>query len=580
MVAAVLLAAPSAIDAATPEPRHVLLIHSFGRDFAPYDTISSVFRSELARGSTAPVVIAEATLDAGRGSTDKAQQAFFEYLSARFEGAAPDLVVTLGPPAARFYFAHRDELFPATPLIVGAIDERFARNFPLRTGDASVLGKVDLPGLLDNIVRLQPETRDIAVVMGASELERIWLEEAQREFAPLTGRVNFLWLNDLSLDQMRQRVANLPPHSAILYGMLVVDAAGVPHERQDALVSLHAAANAPIFGLYESELGRGVVGGPHTSQTRSGKYMADAALRALGGNGSASPQIVVAGFENPVYDWRELTRWNIDPSRLPPGSEIRFRPPSVWGQYRTAILVTALVLILQAALIAGLLIQRVRRRQAEREAKRLGGRILTAQEDERRRLAREMHDDVTQRLAALAIDTARAQSGAAGSLAGKALDGIRDGLAKLSEDVHALSYRLHPSLIDDLGLVAALKVECNRVAREEPIHVDFESEAIPKKVPSGVALCLFRVAQEALRNVVRHAQANKVAVSLRNREGGIALAVRDDGKGFNDSGNARGSLGLESMRERVRLTGGRFDIVSGPDRGTSVLAWVPLREAK
>ncbi|HYC15382.1 MAG TPA: histidine kinase, partial [Stellaceae bacterium] len=527
-----LLALCVALGAEAAGPKRVLLLHSFGRDFAPYDAIASVFRAELARGSSDPIVISEATLDAGRTLTDKEQQAFFEYLRARFDGAAPDLVVTMGPAAARFYLAHRDQLFPATPLIVAALDERLARNAPLRANDAAVLGHVDLPRLFDNILQLLPDTQTIAVVIGASELERFWLGELKKETAPLADRVNFLMLNGLSLEQMQRRVAELPPHSAIFYGLLVTDGAGVPHERQDALVSLRAVANAPIFGIYENELGKGVVGGPYTSQRRNGEQMAAAAFRILSGASSSEPQISVAAFEPPVYDWREVKQWSIDESRLPPGSEIRFKPPTLWEEHRPAVIAAAAVVVLQAALIAGLLVQRVRRRQAEREAQHLGGRILTAQEDERRRLAREMHDDVTQRLAALAIDAAKMQSAAGESASGGALDTIRGRLVKLSEDVHALSYRLHPSVIEDLGLVAALRVECNRVARQEPIRVEFDSGAVPKNVPPSTAICLFRVAQEALRNVVRHASASNVEVSLQGKEDGLALEVRDDGKGF------------------------------------------------
>ncbi len=125
-----------------------------------------------------------------------------------------------------------------------------------------------------------------------------------------------------------------------------------------------------------------------------------------------------------------------------------------------------------------------------------------------------MHDDVTQRLAALAIDAAKMQHDAANSASSEALDTIRERLVELSQDVHALSYRLHPAVIEDLGLVAALRVECNRIARQEPISVDFASEDIPKKVDANTAICLFRVAQEALRNVVRHANASSVEVSL------------------------------------------------------------------
>jgi len=283
VLASALLAMCFAVAAEAAAPKHVLLLHSFGRDFAPYDGIASVFRAELARRSAEPIVISEATLDAGRAWTDKEQQAFFEYLGARFEGSAPDIVVTMGPPAARFYLAHRDHLFPATPLVIGALDERLARGAPLRANDAAVVGKVDLPRLLDNVLRLLPETQTVAVVIGTSEFERFWLAELKKELAPFTNRVSFLWLNDLSLQQMQDLVANLPPRSAILYGLLVSDAAGVPHERQDALLSLRAVANAPIFGVYESELGKGVVGGPYTSQRRSGEQMATAALDILRG---------------------------------------------------------------------------------------------------------------------------------------------------------------------------------------------------------------------------------------------------------------------------------------------------------
>ena len=576
----VFLALSFALSAEAAGPKRVLILHSFGRDFAPYDTIAAVFRTDLAQRSPEPLSFVEANLDFGRAANGGEERAFVDYLNARFDDGPPDVVVTLGPPAAQFYLRHRAEMFAGTPLVIGALDERFTRQISLLPSDFVVAGKVDLAVLVDNILQLLPETETIAVVVGASELERFWLGELKREFAPFASRVKFEWLNELSLGQMQERVARLPPHSAVLYALLIVDAAGVPHERQDALAQLHSAANAPIFGLYESEHGKGVVGGPYSSQRMGGVHTATAALRALQGHTDIQPQIDIIGFDRPLYDWRELKRWSIDAGRLPPDSEIRFKPPSIWEEHRIAVTATTTALVLQAALITALLIQRGRRRRAEQEAQHLGGRILTAQEDERRRLAREMHDDVTQRLAALAIDAGKLQQDAAGSASGNALDTIRERLVRLSEDVHALSYRLHPAVIEDLGLVAALRVECNRIARQEPIRVDFASEDIPTKVDSNTAICLFRVAQEALRNVVRHANASNVEVSLRGAEGGITLAVRDDGRGLSESGaNARASLGLVSMRERVRLVGGKLDIVGRPNHGTSVVAWVPMQEA-
>ena len=576
----VILTLSFALSAEAAGPKRVLILHSYGRDFAPYDTITSVFRTDLAKRSSVPVTFIEANLDFRRALGDKEERALLDYLRVRFDDAPPDVVVTIGPPAARLYDRNRSELFPGTAWVMGALDQRFVQQLTLSQTDAVVAGKVDLPGLVENILQLLPDTETIAVVVGASELERFWLGELKREFAPFTSRVKFEWLNELSLAQMQDRVAKLPPHSAVLNGLLIVDAAGVPHERLDALASLHAAANAPIFGLYESELGKGVVGGPYSSQRLRGEHLATAALRALGMPASSQPQVDIVGFEPAVYDWRELERWNIDPKRLPPGSEIRFKPPSVWEEHRIAVIGTTTTVLLQAALIAALLIQLAQRRRAEREAEGLAGRLVTAHEDERRRLARELHDDVTQRLAGLAIEAAELEGHARGTGSADAAHSIRDGLVELGEDVHALSYRLHPAVIEDLGLVEALKIECERVAQQGRLRVNFDSRGVPRKLPPDPALCLFRVAQEALRNTERHARANSVDVSVAGKDGGVALAVRDDGVGFDTSRDGeRASLGLASMRERVRLLGGRLDIESARGDGTAVLAWVPLPAA-
>jgi len=208
-----------------------------------------------------------------------------------------------------------------------------------------------------------------------------------------------------------------------------------------------------------------------------------------------------------------------------------------------------------------------------REIRHLAGRLLTAHEDERRRLARELHDDLTQRLARLAIDAGQME------LAPRSPGGLRtlrEDLVRLSEDVHAMSYRLHPSVLDDLGLVEALKAECDRVARHGEMSVVVDASAMPAALPAAASLCLFRVAQEALSNAVRHARASAVSVLLSSRSHGLELAVSDNGKGF-DPSRARdhASLGLASMRERVRLLQGKLDIESALGHGTTVVAWVP-----
>ena len=163
---AVLLAVCGVVQAHMAGPKRVLLLHSFGRDFAPYDVVTSTFRQELAKGLPGSTVLVEATLDAGRPVTKEEEKAFVTYLRTRFAGSAPDVVVTIAPPAARFYLEHRDQLFPS-PLIMAALDERFARGAALRANDTAVVGKVDLPRLFENIFELLPDTTTVAVVNGA-----------------------------------------------------------------------------------------------------------------------------------------------------------------------------------------------------------------------------------------------------------------------------------------------------------------------------------------------------------------------------------------------------------------------------
>src|SRR6185295_3625955 len=154
------------------------------------------------------------------------------------------------------------------------------------------------------------------------------------------------------------------------------------------------------------------------------------------------------------------------------------------------------------------------RKEAERTSRELNQRLIQAQEEERSRLARELHDDITQRLARLAIDAGRAEHGLPPAAMGTMMREIREGLSRLSEDVHALSYKLHPSMLDDLGLADALRAECERFSKQQSIIAVIKLRDIPKSLPRDAGLGLFRVTQEALRNVARHAHASTVEIAL------------------------------------------------------------------
>jgi signal transduction histidine kinase len=564
-----------------PRVTRVLIVHSFGREFAPWNAVSSGFRTELARQSAAPIEFLDASLQGARFADGAAETSFVAYLRALFADRRPDLLVSIGGPSVTFLQRHRDNLFPEVPLLIAGVDQRILSGAPLGDHATAVGVSLGFSPIVENILRILPGTTSISVVIGNSPIERFWVEELRRAFQPFTGRVRFNWLNEFSFEEMRRRFARLAPHSAILYPLLLLDAAGVSNEQDGALDVLRDDGKAPIFGIFDSQLGRGIVGGPLYPNQELGRKAAGVAIRILAGERPASIQPMFLGPTKPVYDWRELQRWGVGESRLPSGSEVRFRRPSLWEDEKEKILLVFGIVVLQSGLIGALLAQRGCRRRAEQQARALNRHLLTAHEDERRRLARDLHDDLTQRLARLAIDAGNIERSAPASSDNDPARSMREDLVRLSEDVHALSYRLHPSLLDDLGLVEALNAECDGFSRRESISVEFKPRDVPQDVPPETGLCLFRVAQESLHNVARHAGASAVEVSLRTVNGGLEMAVRDNGAGFDPGQDqARPSLGLASMKERLQLLGGELDIDSAPGQGTTVVAWVRLNGEK
>ncbi len=217
-----------------------------------------------------------------------------------------------------------------------------------------------------------------------------------------------------------------------------------------------------------------------------------------------------------------------------------------------------------------------------REALRtLAGRLLNAQEDQRRRLARELHDDLTQRLAVLAIDisvVSRQLPPASDTIRDK-LERMRTETVKLSTDVHAISRQLHPSILDDLGLVDAMRSECSTQSERGGIRISFEGGNLTHEVPREAAICLYRVLQEALRNAAKHARAANVYVSISEQPPYAVLCIKDDGVGFDlQQSHHRVGIGLASMEERVRLINGEFSVESTPGRGTIIKARAPLNK--
>jgi signal transduction histidine kinase len=355
-------------DVSAAEPRRVLLVHAVGYSYSPWSDIAASFRSELIRISPEPIDFFEVSLDTDRVQDPRDERPFVEYLRAILSGRRLDLIVPVSAQAAFFMQRHRSTLYPATPMLIIGADVRRIVPTSLTIMDSAVLAGDDLTAFLENILRLRPDTREVAIVFGSSPADRFWAAEVRREFQPFATRVHFTYLNDLTFGEILARGARMPPRSAIFWGLLSEDAAGVPYSQDRALIAMREVANAPIFGTGDYELGRGIVGGPLTQTRALGQEGAKVALRILKGEipGDIKPLVVRQGA--PTYDWRELQRWNIREALLPRDSLVQFREPDAWHRYRWQILTAAMVILFETALILSLLYERRRRRGAEIEA--------------------------------------------------------------------------------------------------------------------------------------------------------------------------------------------------------------------
>jgi signal transduction histidine kinase len=336
----------------------------------------------------------------------------------------------------------------------------------------------------------------------------------------------------------------------------------------------------------ETYVGRGIVGGHVIRFEEAGNNAARLGLRILAGEKPESIPVSEAGENADLFDWRQLQRWGISEQSLPPGSVVLFKKPTFWDSYKWHIIGVVSLCAAQALLILWLLAQRLRRRRAEeglresrRELQRLAGRLLEAQEVERRRIARELHDDLNQELALMALEL-DVLGQVPPTSAAEAADRMRELSARvkeLSSTVHDLSHRLHPSKLEQLGLVAAIGGLCRELTQRHGLEVKFTHHPEPGVIPPAAALCLYRIAQEALQNVVKHSSSRHASVELSGTVDSIRLRVTDDGVGFvPDAAGCNGGLGLVSMRERLHLVGGELAIDSRPSGGTRIDVRVPV----
>ncbi len=351
---------------AAGQPKKLLLLHTFGPNFEQGAAWSRELQKELNLLSPWPLNIQEQSLVTALDGDPAAEAKFVDYLKVLYARRPPNLIVTLGAAAARFIQQHRADLFPPTPMLLAAVEVRRIEPSMLTEQDAVAGVRYDQVAAFENVLRLLPETKAIAIIIGKSPPERFWAAEMHRVLGPLLkNKVELIFYGEQPFEEILEAVASLPPHSAIFYQQLAVDGAGAVYGDKDPLKRIYEVANAPIFSYDETYFNGQIVGGPMLSPAEGARPAAAVAIRMLGGEKGDGIKVPPSGFSVPKYDWRELQRWNINESRLPPGSEILFREPTVWERYLWQIALITAVILLEGGLILALLREHRHRQLAE-----------------------------------------------------------------------------------------------------------------------------------------------------------------------------------------------------------------------
>jgi len=353
-----------AYSSESKQAKKILIIHSDVPEMSYVKLMHKGIFDFFASDKGADVEYLIEYMEEGRYRTHEYETKLREMYSLKYSTNRPDLIITVSYQALKFITAYGRELFPGVPVVFTAIIDHeldeLAIDNDLITGIYTEMG---FAKLFETMQRIQPDLERIVVITGSSPYDIFWRKKIAKDLSTYKGDVEFEYLHDLSMDEMKERISQYRKGTAVYYFMMLEDGAGNKYQPWKALTLFAPSSGVPVFSSFDSLMGYGTVGGYQLSFEIFGKLTAETAQRVLEGEAPSNIPIIKHTDWPYIFDWRELKRWNIDESDLPAGSIVRYRELSVWDLYRGYIIAGILLFFFQVFIILNLFIQRKKTEQ-------------------------------------------------------------------------------------------------------------------------------------------------------------------------------------------------------------------------